>query len=222
MPCSGSSHGQLASIASAERRRSFRLLRRAVMRRRTTLPTGFTRAGTCGTRVAVLHATCAAAAIDPTGIVSHADNGGPMKGATLLATLERLGVLGSFSRPGVSNDQPHSEALFPTDSTVRISRATRLPISPAPRRGWRPWWPGTTTRISTAPSASSRRRSGTPVRTRPLLAQRDRVYAAAKARHPAHWSGPTRDWSPITTVHLNPQDGAVRELRPCQQIGQLS
>ena len=37
-----------------------------------------------------------------------------MKGATMVATLERLGVLASFSRPSVSNDNPFSEALFRT------------------------------------------------------------------------------------------------------------
>ena len=36
----------------------------------------------------------------------HSDNGAPMKGATLLATLERLGVAASFSRPAVSDDNP--------------------------------------------------------------------------------------------------------------------
>lgn len=55
-----------------------------------------------------------AAACAPAGIVQHADNWGPMKGATMLATLKRLGVLASFSRPGVSNDNPFSEALFRT------------------------------------------------------------------------------------------------------------
>ena len=30
----------------------------------------------------------------------HADNGGPMKGATMLATLQRLGIMPSFSGPG--------------------------------------------------------------------------------------------------------------------------
>ena len=49
---------------------------------------------------------CRASGLDPRGIVVHADNGGPMKGATMVATLERLGVLPSFSRPGVSNDNP--------------------------------------------------------------------------------------------------------------------
>ncbi len=36
--------------------------------------------------------------------VLHADNGSPMKSATLLATLQWLGVTPSHSRPRVSND----------------------------------------------------------------------------------------------------------------------
>jgi putative transposase len=47
-------------------------------------------------------------------LVLHSDNGAPMKGATLLATLQKLGVVPSFSRPSVSNDNPCSEALFRT------------------------------------------------------------------------------------------------------------
>jgi putative transposase len=47
-------------------------------------------------------------------LVVHSDNGSPMKGATLLVTLQRLGVVTSFSRPSVSNDNPYSEALFKT------------------------------------------------------------------------------------------------------------
>jgi putative transposase len=46
--------------------------------------------------------------------VLPADNGSPMKGATLLATRQRLGVVPAFSRPAVSNDNPYSEALFTT------------------------------------------------------------------------------------------------------------
>ncbi|MDR4652069.1 MAG: hypothetical protein MRJ52_06690 [Nitrosomonas sp.] len=37
-----------------------------------------------------------------------------MKGATMLATMQKLGVVPSFSRPSVSNDNPYSEALFRT------------------------------------------------------------------------------------------------------------
>ena len=46
--------------------------------------------------------------------IVHSDNGSPMKGATMLATLQRLGVMPSFSRPSVSNDNPYSESLFKT------------------------------------------------------------------------------------------------------------
>ncbi len=51
--------------------------------------------------------------INPEGLVLHSDNGGPMKGATMRATL-RLGVVPSFGRPQVSDDNLYSEALFRT------------------------------------------------------------------------------------------------------------
>ena len=47
-------------------------------------------------------------------LVLHSDNGSPMKAATFQATLEKLGVQSSFSRPRVSNDNPYSESLFKT------------------------------------------------------------------------------------------------------------
>jgi len=47
-------------------------------------------------------------------VILHSDNGSPMKGATMLATLQELGVMPSFSRPSVSNDNPYSESLFRT------------------------------------------------------------------------------------------------------------
>ena len=48
--------------------------------------------------------------VQPDGLVLHSDNGGPMKGSTMQATLQRLGVIPSFSRPMVSDDNPYSEA----------------------------------------------------------------------------------------------------------------
>lgn len=47
-------------------------------------------------------------------VTLHSDNGSPMKGATMLSTLQTLGVMPSFSRPSVSNDNPYSESLFRT------------------------------------------------------------------------------------------------------------
>ena len=49
---------------------------------------------------------CLRHAIDRDQLVLHSDNGSPMKGATMLATLQKLGVVPSFSRPSVSNDTP--------------------------------------------------------------------------------------------------------------------
>lgn len=50
---------------------------------------------------------------DP-GLVLHSDNGSPMKGATLLGTLQNLNIISSYSRPAVSNDNAFSEAIFRT------------------------------------------------------------------------------------------------------------
>ncbi len=47
-------------------------------------------------------------------LVFHSANDSPTKGATMLATLHKLGVVPSFSRPSVSHDNPYSEALFRT------------------------------------------------------------------------------------------------------------
>ena len=63
--------------------------------------------------------------------VLHADNGAPMKGATMKATLERLGIIASYSRPRVSNDNPFSEALF---RTCKYRRAWPARASPAKLR----------------------------------------------------------------------------------------
>jgi transposase InsO family protein len=57
---------------------------------------------------------CADTHVDPTGLVLHSDNGKPMRGHTMIATLQWLGIVPSFSRPHVCNDNPYSEALFRT------------------------------------------------------------------------------------------------------------
>ncbi|MGP4763388.1 transposase, partial [Klebsiella pneumoniae] len=47
-------------------------------------------------------------------LVLHSDNGSAMKGSTMLAAMQNLGVMPSFSRPRVSNDNAYAEALFRT------------------------------------------------------------------------------------------------------------
>jgi putative transposase len=47
-------------------------------------------------------------------LIVHADNGNTMRVSTLQARLEELGMLRSFTRPRVSNDNPYSESMFRT------------------------------------------------------------------------------------------------------------
>ena len=47
-------------------------------------------------------------------LAPHADDGSPMKGATMKTTMEKLGITASYSRPGVSNYNPFSEPQLRT------------------------------------------------------------------------------------------------------------
>ena len=47
----------------------------------------------------VMRDICEREHIAPAQVVLHSDNGSPMKGATMLATLQSLGVMPSLSRP---------------------------------------------------------------------------------------------------------------------------
>jgi transposase InsO family protein len=62
----------------------------------------------------LIHKACLAESIVAQPLVLHSDNGSPMKGASMLETLRRLGVSPSYSRPRVSNDNAYAESLFRT------------------------------------------------------------------------------------------------------------
>jgi transposase InsO family protein len=137
-------------------------------------------------------------------LVLHSDNGAPMKGATMLATLQRLGVVPSFSRPSVSDDNPYSEALFKT-----LKYCPHFPSKPfesiAEARQWVQgfvYWYNEQHRHSalTFVTPGQRHRG----EDRAILQQREQLYADARAQHPERWSGATRDWTPESTVLLNP------------------
>jgi transposase InsO family protein len=158
--------------------------------------------------------TCRAMGIDPNGIVLHADNGGPMKGATMVATLERLGVLASYSRPGVSDDNPFSESLFRT-----MKYRPEYPHGPfadveAARRwveGFVDWYNTEHLHSAIRFVTPEDRHSG---RERAILAQRRRVYARARAAHPERWTRGTRNWDQVVEVRLNPPKTTTEKLEP--------
>ncbi len=62
----------------------------------------------------LISAAARAQGIKPGALVLHSDNGSPMRGCTMRVTLERLGIIPSFSRPRVSDDNPFPESLFKT------------------------------------------------------------------------------------------------------------
>jgi len=148
--------------------------------------------------------TCSWLGLDPDGLVLHSDNGGPMKGSTMLATLQRLGVVASFSRPHVSDDNPYSEALFRT-LKYRPEYPSEAFTSLEHARAW--------TASFVAWYNTEHRHSGIRFVTpderhdghdRQILANRHRVYQLAREKNPERWSGQTRNWEPVEAVTLNP------------------
>ena len=137
-------------------------------------------------------------------VVLHSDNGSPMKGATMLATLQALGVMPSFSRPAVSNDNPYSESLFKT-MKYRPSYPQRAFETLLAARQWVgqfvQWYNHEHRHSAIRFVTPGERHAGQDTA---LLRQRAQVYEAAKARHPERWSGTTRNWQPIRIVYLNP------------------
>lgn len=154
---------------------------------------------------ALFRRTCAELGIDPNGLVLHSDNGGPMKGSTMLATLQRLGVVPSFSRPHVSDDNPYSEALFRT-MKFRPDYPSKPFSSVEEARAWVAafvaWYNTVHLHSAIRFVTPDDRHSG---RDLLLLERRRQVYERARRRHPERWSGATRSWEHIEVVQLNPQ-----------------
>lgn len=135
----------------------------------------------------------------------HSDNGNPMKGATLKATLERLGVLTSYSRPSVSNDNAYSESLFGTMKT-RVG----YPKKPFETLEEAQAWVDSFVRWYNEEHRHSGLNWVTPMARHTgedldLLRRREETYRRARQRHPQRWSGDIRDCSPAPAVTLNPK-----------------
>lgn len=138
-------------------------------------------------------------------LVLHADNGSPMKSATLLATLQWLGVAPSYSRPRVSNDNPYAESFFRTckyrpewpaagfasldDARIWVRKFVQWYNEEHHHSGLNFVTPG------------QRHREEAPA----VMQKRIEVYQAARDRNPGRWSESIRDWSLPKTVWLNPE-----------------
>ena len=143
--------------------------------------------------------------LEEVGLVLDSDNGSPMKGATLKAKMEQLGVSASFSRPRVSDDNPFSEALFRT-----LKYRPDYPTKPFESRENALAWCDAFVHWYHHEHLHSALGYVTPLdrhegRADAILARRQRVYETARRRHPERWStGKTRGWEAPQTVLLNP------------------
>ncbi len=152
----------------------------------------------------MIRKACLAEGIHQAGLVLHADNGGPMKGATMLATLQKLGVVPSFSRPSVSDDNPYSESLFRTLKYTPAYPSKPFESIEAARRwvhGFVHWYNVEHRHSAIRFVTPSQRHRG---EDNELLEQRRAVYESARLRNPQRWSGRTRNWNPVEEVWLNP------------------
>lgn len=153
---------------------------------------------------------------DLTGWVLHSDNGGAMKGATMLATLQRLGVVASFSRPSVSDDNAYAESLFrtlkyrakyPSSGFVSIDEA-RIWVE-----GFVGWYNTQHQHSGIGYVAPGARHAGHDVA---ILAARRETYKRARLRNPERWSGAARTWARPDTVTLNQKGDHA--LNTCIQL----
>jgi len=151
-------------------------------------------------------------------LVLHSDNGSPMKGATMLATLQKLGVMPSFSRPSVSDDNPYSESLFktlkyhpgfPNKPFESIEEARTWVV------GFEHWYNEIHHHSGLRFVTPGQRHRSEDIA---ILKKRHHVYEAAKVQHPERWSGSTRNWEPESIVYLNPGKPMIREVDLKQKV----
>jgi transposase InsO family protein len=155
--------------------------------------------------VELITRACREGNLDPRGLVLHSDNGKPMRASTLVATLQWLGVVPSFSRPHVSDDNPYSEALFRTlKHTPAYPRLPFANIESAQQWVVRfvTWYNGEHRHSAIRYVTPDERHYGLE---HIILAKRHRLYQQARRSSPRRWTRSTRNWTPIGSVVLNPQ-----------------
>jgi len=154
----------------------------------------------------------------PVRPVLHGDNGATLKATTVLAMLHWLGIEPSYSRPRVSDDNAFAEALFRTAKYRPAFPLKGFPDLEAARE-----WGASFVQWYNTAHRHSGIRYVTPAQRHagqdgPVLAPsfacsvaRHALYQDARQRNPQRWSGPTRNWTPVGAVTLNPErDGIVR------------
>jgi transposase InsO family protein len=146
-------------------------------------------------------------------LVLHSDNGSAMKGSTLLACMQNLGVLPSYSRPRVSNDNAYAETLFRTAKYSALWPERSFSGLEAARQWVQRFvhWYNHEHRHSGLQYVTPEQRHRGEAEV--LLDKRKALYAAAKEKHPERWSAEARNWQLENRVWLNPERDAIAPLK---------
>ena len=146
-------------------------------------------------------------------LVLHSDNGAPMKSYTLKAKLEVLGVISSYSRPRVSNDNPFSEAQFktmkyrpgyPKDGFASIEEAREWVSN------FVDWYNNEHYHSGIKFMTPNSRHNG---ETEVIMNNRIKVYEAARALNSSRFNKGIRNWNHPEKVALNPTDEVKDKLK---------
>jgi putative transposase len=137
-----------------------------------------------------------------TPLVVHQDNGSPMKGSTFVAKLQELGLIASYSRPSVSDDNAYAESLFRTCKYRPDYPGAFASLDQA--RAWalsfERWYNHEHKHRNLKFVSPAQRHCGAD---QSIFAKRVAVYEQARKKHPARWRSATRDWSLPKVVWLN-------------------
>lgn len=137
------------------------------------------------------------------GIFLRSDNGSPMKGSTMLMTLYNLGVIPTYSRPRVSNDNAFIESFFKTLKYTAGYPGQFKDIDHA-----RIWmadfviWYNTEHRHSAIGYVTPNQRCSGEYKN--IFKRRNDTLAKAKIKNPERWVNRQRVWNCDEKVYLNP------------------
>jgi transposase InsO family protein len=154
-----------------------------------------------------------------TGVYLHSDNGNPMKASTFTVWLITLGMILSFNRPLVKNDNPYSESLFGTMKRVPGFPRAYETIDAA--REWLAlftyWYNNEHRHSGIGYVTPMQRRTGESAK---LFKKRNQTLEKAWKEKPQRFpkSGP-RFWVEQKIVYLNP---ATYELKRVYKAGGIA
>ncbi len=154
---------------------------------------------------------CKQEGISSQQIILHSDNGSPMKGATMLYTMQQLCVIPSYSRPSVSNDNPYSESLFKTVKHCPGYSGRFASLTES--RDWADkfvtWYNYEHKHSGISFVSPIERHKG---KDRVLLNKRKSVYEQAMQQSPHRWAQKKiRCWKYINEVYLNPDSSSNKK-----------